>query len=349
MKKKSQGVDIPQILFLFMFITILIITCFWIVKPFIACFAWASMVVIATWPLLIKIEELLWGRRSLAVIVMTILLFLIFIIPATLLINGLIDNIIPLIQCITSGQLKLPQLHWLISIPIIGDKLYSIWNSLLAGESSALMKYIKPYVGKTTSFVFSQAAHLGRIILHLFLMLLFSILLYWRGEEIGQGVRDFAWRLAAHRGEAAVVLASQAIRAVALGVSVTAFMQGILGGIGLVFSGIPYATLLTILLILFCLMQLGTLPVLIPAIIWLYWRGDTTWGTILMIWSGLMVTLDNILRPFLICRGADLPIIMIMCGVIGGLFTFGMIGLFIGPVVLAVSYSLLTAWMHDEG
>lgn len=348
LKNLLQGVDIPKILFLCMFITLLIITCFWVVQPFIPGFAWASMVVITTWPLLLKLQKLLWGRRTLAIIVMILILFLLFIIPIALLINSFMDNMIPIIQNLTSGKIQPPQLHWLLNIPVIGAKLYSSWHSLLAGENNSIITYFKPYMGTTTTFIFSQVAHLGRLMLHLSLMLLFSILLYWRGEQIAQGVRHFARRIATHRGDAAVLLASQAIRAVALGVTVTALVQGILAGIGLALSGIPYATLLTVLLILFCLMQLGTLPVLIPAIIWLYWRGDTTYGTLLIIWSCIVVTLDNILRPFLIRMGADLPIILILCGVIGGLLTFGMIGLFIGPVVLAISYRLLTAWMNES-
>lgn len=143
-------------------------------------------------------------------------------------------------------------------------------------------------------------------------MLLFSALLYWRGEQVAQGIRHFATRLAGVRGDAAVLLAAQAIRAVALGVVVTALVQAVLGGIGLAVSGVPYATLLTVLMILSCLVQLGPLPVLIPAIIWLYWTGDTTSGTVLLVWSGVVGTLDNVIRPMLIRMGADLPLILIL-------------------------------------
>jgi predicted PurR-regulated permease PerM len=144
-----------------------------------------------------------------------------------------------------------------------------------------------------------------------------------------------------------VVLGWQAIRAVALGVVVTALVQSVLGGIGLAVTGIPAATLLTVLIFICCVAQLGPLLVLVPAIIWLYWSGDTTWGTVLLVWSCLVATLDNVLRPVLIRMGADLPMLLILSGVIGGLLAFGMIGLFIGPVVLAVSYRLLTAWMNE--
>lgn len=177
-------------------------------------------------------------------------------------------------------------------------------------------------------------------------MLLFSALLYWRGEQVAQGIRHFATRLAGVRGDAAVLLAAQAIRAVALGVVVTALVQAVLGGIGLAVSGVPYATLLTVLMILSCLVQLGPLPVLIPAIIWLYWTGDTTGnGTVSL--GGVVGTLDNVIRPMLIRMGADLPLILILSGVIGGLIAFGMIGLFIGPVLLAVSSASFAAWVEE--
>ncbi|MCW7831575.1 AI-2E family transporter, partial [Klebsiella pneumoniae] len=143
------------------------------------------------------------------------------------------------------------------------------------------------------------------------------------------------------------LLAGQAVRAVALGVVVTALTQAVLGGIGLAVSGVPYAALLTVVMIFTCLVQLGPLLVLVPSIIWLYWSGDTTWGTVLLVWSCVVGTMDNVIRPVLIRMGADLPMILILTGVIGGLIAFGMIGLFIGPVLLAVSWRLYDAWVHE--
>ena len=347
MKTLYQGKDLPQILFTLMFILLMIVACLWVVQPFILGFAWASMVVIATWPLMLTLQRWLWGRRSLAVIVMTFILLLLFIIPVALLVNSLIDNSAPVIAWVTSGHFQFPALTWLSDLPMVGDTLYTSYQKMVAGGGAALVAKLQPYAGRTTGFFVAQAGHFGRFMLHLGLMLLFSVLLYWRGEQVAQGIRHFAWRMSGRRGDAAVLLAGQTIRAVALGVVVTALVQGVLGGIGLALSGIPYATLLTVLMILFCLVQLGPLPVLIPAIIWLYWSGDTTWGTILLVWSCVVGTLDNVLRPVLIRMGADLPMILILSGVIGGLVAFGMIGLFIGPVVLAVSYRLVSVWMHE--
>ncbi|WP_067703539.1 MULTISPECIES: AI-2E family transporter YdiK [unclassified Erwinia] len=347
MKNVEKGWDLPQIVFSLMFITLMIVACFWVVQPFVLGFAWASMVVIATWPLMIKLQHWLWGRRSLAVIAMTLILILLFIIPIGILVNSLIENSGPVIAWATSGHLLLPDMHWMTSIPLVGRKLYSGWHHLVQGGGSAMMTTIQPYIGRTSVFLFAQAGHFGRFMLHLGLMLLFSVLLYARGEQVGHGIRHFAFRLGSRRGDAAVLLAGQAIRAVALGVVVTALVQGILGGIGLAISGIPYATILTVLMIFSCLVQLGPLVVLVPAIVWLYWSGDTTWGTVLLVWSCVVGTLDNVLRPMLIRMGADLPMILILSGVIGGLVAFGMIGLFIGPVVLAVSYRLVSVWVHD--
>ncbi|CNE90004.1 AI-2E family transporter YdiK [Yersinia nurmii] len=340
--------DLPKLIFGVIFIMIMIIASFWVVQPFIMGFAWAGMVVIATWPLLIRLQGLLWGRRSLAVVIMTLLLILLFVIPIALLVSSILENSAPLIKWASSpANLQIPEMVWLKSIPMLGNKLYSSWHTLIAGGGNALMAKVQPYVGETATWFVAQAAHVGRFLLHLTLMVLFSILLYFHGEGVALGIRHFAVRLAEKRGDAAVILAAQAIRAVALGVVVTALVQGILGGIGLAIAGIPYAMLLTVVMFVCCVAQLGPLLVLVPAVIWLYWSGDNTFGTLLLVWSCVVGTLDGVLRPVLIRMGADLPMILILSGVIGGLLSFGMIGLFIGPVVLAVSYRLVTAWIHE--
>lgn len=340
--------DLPQIMFGVLFIALMTVASIWIVQPFILGFAWAGMVVIATWPLMIKLQRILWGRRFLAVIVMTLLLILLFVLPIALLVSSAIENGAPLVALAGNpSTLHMPDFQWLKAIPLVGHKLYYGWHALINGGGNVLMTKVQPYVGQTASWFLTQAGHLGRFIVHCSLMLLFSALLYSRGEQVAMGIRHFAVRLAAERGDAAVILAGQAIRAVALGVVVTAIVQSVLGGIGLAISGIPYATVLTVVMFVCCVAQIGPLLVLIPAIIWLYWSGDNTWGTVLLVWSCVVGSLDNVLRPVLIRMGADLPMLLILSGVIGGLFAFGMIGLFIGPVVLAVSYRLISLWVHE--
>ena len=145
-----------------------------------------------------------------------------------------------------------------------------------------------------------------------------------------------------------MVLAAQATRSVALGVILTALAQALLAALGLLVAGVPSVGVLTVLMIVTGLAQLGPMPVLLPAVAWLYWQGDVGWGTALLVWSGFVGVIDNWLRPALIRRGADLPMMLVFVGVIGGLVAFGVVGLFIGPVVLAVAYRLFDAWVGRE-
>jgi len=132
-----------------------------------------------------------------------------------------------------------------------------------------------------------------------------------------------------------------------MGVVVTAILQSILAGLGLLVAGVPFPALLTLLMFLLSVAQIGPAPVLIGAIVLVYYQSGVLWGSGLLVWSIFCVTLDNVLRPMLIRRGADLPLLLIFAGVIGGLIAFGVIGLFIGPVVLAVAYTLLLDWVSE--
>jgi predicted PurR-regulated permease PerM len=182
---------------------------------------------------------------------------------------------------------------------------------------------------------------------HLLLTIIMSAILYAHGEGAREALIRFGGRLAGTSGEHVVVLAGQAIRAVALGVVVTALVQTVLAGIGLAVAGVPFAGLLTAAILLLCIAQIGPVIVLVPAVIWLYWSNQTAWGTALLVWTIVVGSLDNILRPILIRKGADLPLLLIFGGVIGGLLAFGIVGLFIGPVMLAIAYTLLQRWMSD--
>ncbi|MBD2785972.1 AI-2E family transporter YdiK [Xenorhabdus sp. DI] len=348
MEKSPSRLDLPKLLFALFFILLLITTSFWVLSPFVLGFIWSGMVVIATWPLLEKLQQRLWGKRWIAVSIMTLLLVLLFVIPIALLVSSLVENSAPLIAWAKSpASFQLPQLEWLNRIPVIGDDLYFKWQSLMADGGNMLLNKIPPYIGKAATWFLTQAANAGRFLFHLALMVMFSVLLYWKGDQVMLSIRHFAIRLADQRGDAVVLLAARSIRAVALGVVVTALVQAIAGGIGLAIAGIPYAMILTVLMFVCCVAQLGPLLILVPSIAWLYWTGETTWGTILIIWSLILTTMDGVLRPFLIRLGADLPMVLILTGVIGGILSLGVIGLFIGPVVLAVSYSLLLAWMNE--
>jgi predicted PurR-regulated permease PerM len=188
----------------------------------------------------------------------------------------------------------------------------------------------------------------GVLLAQFLLTIALAAVMYANGERAAEALLRFGRRLAGEPGDRVVRLAAQAIRGVALGVVVTAFVQATLGGIGMAAAGVPFAALLTAGAFVLCIAQVGPMPVLAPAVAWLYWHGAVRSATALLLWTLVVVTLDNVLRPMLMTKGADLPMLLMFAGVIGGLLAFGLIGIFVGPVVLAVSYTLLGAWLDSR-
>jgi predicted PurR-regulated permease PerM len=232
---------------------------------------------------------------------------------------------------------------------MIGPKLATAWQEVAAAGPEEVIARVKPYSGRAAKWFVDQAGNLGNIFVQFLLTVIISAILYTRGDTAAGGIRRFAGRLGGPRGEEVTLLAGTAIRGVALGVVVTALAQSLLGGIGLVVTGVPTATVLTTVMFMLCIAQLGPALVLIPAVLWLFWSNHNLAGSVLLVWSLIVTTLDNVLRPLLIKKGANLPFLLVFAGVIGGLIVFGVIGIFIGPVVLAVAYTLLKAWVEEEG
>ena len=350
MKTPVASYDVTRISLAVLFIGILVIGSYWVLKPFLPALIWATMIVIATWPLMRNLQSRFRGRRGLAVVVMTLGLLLIFVIPLWLAISTVAQNIGVInrtVQKISSFETPSAP-EWLGRVPFIGSGLSTKWAELGDVESNEIISRVTPFVGSVVSWFAAQAGNLGMLVVHFFLTVVLSAILYLKGETAAQGVRSFARRLAGDSGEGAARLAAQAIRAVALGIVVTSLLQSIVAGIGLLVAGVPRAVLLTALVFMFGLVQIGPAPILIPTVIWLYWSGSSGWATFMVVWSLLVFLMDNFLRPILIKKGADLPLLLIFAGVIGGLMAFGMIGLFVGPVILAVSYTLMNAWI-DQG
>ena len=230
----------------------------------------------------------------------------------------------------------------------MGGKLAERWKVFAALGPEERFARVAPYARMVLQWLATQAGSIGMAMLQFLLTVLIGAILYAHGETVREGVLSFARRLAGQRGEDVAVLAGKAVRGIVLGVVVTALVQTAVAGIGLFVVGVPAAALLTAVMAILCLAQLGPILVLIPAIIWLYWSGQPAWGTVLLVVSVVAQTIDNFIRPFLIKKGADLPLLLIFAGVIGGLIAFGVIGLFIGPVVLAISYTLLKAWVSGD-
>lgn len=328
---------------------ILIASSFWVVRPFLVAFTWATMIVVATWPVLLHVQAWLGGRRSLGVAVMTIALLLILVVPLYLGISAIVENAYRIVDWSKSlVTLTIPQPPtWVEGLPLVGAKLAGGWRQLAATAPEDLAGRFAPYASALALWFVGQVGSIGMLVVQFLLTVVIAALLYTNGEAAARGADRFARRLAGPQGESAVHLAGQAVRGVALGVIVTAIAQSTAAGLGLVMVGVPFAAILTAVIFILCVAQLGPGLVLIPAVIWVYWRQGGVWGTGFLLWTIFCGTFDSFLRPMLIRRGADLPLLLIFTGVIGGLIAFGVIGLFIGPVVLAVAYTLLVDWVSQ--
>jgi predicted PurR-regulated permease PerM len=237
--------------------------------------------------------------------------------------------------------------EWVGKVPLVGKKVAESWQQYAALPPEELSARLTPYAKNAISWFLAKAGSIGMMILQFLLTVIISAILYAKGETAAAGVRSFARRLAGQKGDDTAVLASKAVRGVALGVVLTAIIQTVLAGIGLVITGVPAVAILTAVIFILCIAQIGPAIIMILSIIWLFHSGETLWGSVLIAWSIPVILFDNVVRPFLIKKGADLPLLLIFAGVIGGLIAFGVIGLFIGPVVLAVSNVLLKAWVSE--
>jgi predicted PurR-regulated permease PerM len=285
------------------------------------------MIVVATWPLMLRAQQRLWQRRSLAVVVMTTALLLTFVIPFLLAVMVIVAHAADIgawVREIPNLRLPAPP-SWIETIPIVGPRLWNAWNEIVAAAPETMTRWIEPYAKTVAHWTLAQVGSVGLIVVQFMLIVIISAILFARGEQAAAGVVGFFRRLAGTHGESVVILAAGAIRDVALGVVLTALM------------------------FLLAIAQIGPTPVLIGAVVWVYATSYSAWvPALLLIWSIGVGAMDNVLRPILIRRGGNLPLLIVFAGVIGGLLSFGLAGIFLGPVVLAVVYTLLKAWVSEE-
>jgi predicted PurR-regulated permease PerM len=342
--------DITRTTLAVLFIGILITASVWILQPFLTAIVWAMIIAVATWPILLKLQKVLWGRRGLAVAVMTIILLLVVMAPLIAAISIIVSRVDAIASVIKSPDaFAVPPLpEWASTIPFVGRRLAEQWQYYSSLAPEELAAFVIPHARTVINWFLAQAGSLTTIMLQFLLTVIIAAAMYSGGEKAAAGITNFARRLAGQNGEEIVMLVAKAVRSVAVGIVVTAIVQTAIGGTGLFISGIPAPGLLTAVVFILCLAQLGPILVLLPSMIWLYWKGEPLWGTIMLIFLIVANTIDNFLRPMLIKKGVDLPLIIIFTGVIGGLISCGAIGLFIGPVVLAVAYTLAKAWILED-
>jgi predicted PurR-regulated permease PerM len=343
--------DLPRSVLLVLFILGLTVGCLWILRPFLTALIGATTIAISTWPMLTGLERRLGGRRGLAIAGMMALLAIAILAP-------LYFGAVATVQ--GAGALSawardlpnrtLPALpDWLAGVPLVGPRLETAWGELAAGGGEGIKARLSAHTGEILHWLMGRLGNLAGMLIEVLVTLGLTGLLYARGERVAAVLLRFARRLAGARGEQAARLAALATRGVGLGVVLTPLIQAILAGIGMAVAGAPRVGLLGIAVLLSCLAQAGPIPPLLIPVAWLYARGAVLPASGLLAWALVVHISGPVVRPLLIRRGVDLPMVLIISGVIGGVVAFGAVGLFIGPVLLAVATSLLQSWMAEDG
>jgi len=328
-------------------VVLLGVGCFVILLPFLSAILWAAILCITTWPMFLELNSAMGGRRSLAAFIATMVLTLVVLSPLVILALTLAGNVSDLVAATQNffkqdGATAPP---WLKDIPLIGSTLASEWhrlgmsgpertadlNKLLVSTKDYLIGFGRAIAAGTVQMVFS---------------LLIAFFLYRDGKQVNLQLRAAVDRIGGENGLRLLEVASATTAAVVYGVLGTALFQGIFAAVGLLIAGVPGAAFLGFLVfILSAIVPGGPILVSAPAMLWLYLQGQLGWAIFLGIWAAADSTLDNVVRPLLIYRGdVKAPFILVMLGVLGGVAAFGFIGLFVGPTILGVGYSMFEEW-----
>ncbi|NVZ21574.1 AI-2E family transporter [Pseudomonas costantinii] len=323
---------------------------FWVMAPFWSALFWGAVLAFASWPLMRLLTRALGGRESLAAGILTLCWMLLVAVPLVWLGFNLADHVRDAVGLIKDIQVDgLPAAPtWLGSIPFVGERLVAMWDSI-DQQGAALMVTLKPYLGQVGNWLLARSAQIGGGILELTLSLVFVFFFYRDGPRLAMFVHRLLERLIGERAGYYIELVAGTVQRVVNGVIGTAAAQALLALIGFLIAGVPGALVLGMVTFLLSLIPMGPPLVWIPATAWLAWKGDYTYAVFLGVWGTFIISgVDNVLKPYLISRGGNLPLVIVLLGVFGGLIAFGFIGLFIGPTLLAVAYSLLTDWSTTQ-
>ncbi len=328
-------------------LALLLYASFLLIEPFISIVIWSAVLAVALSPVFEWISFRLRGRRRLAAVVTTVLSLLIIIGPATWLALGLIDSLRVISDQLDSSMLTIPPpSNSLKQWPLIGEPIYQFWDLASTNFSAALAKII-PQLKPLGSRLLRIGADTGLGIIKFLVSIIIAGFLFSSAPAIADAVKKFSRRLNPARGEEFADQAAATIRAVSRGVIGISVLQALLAGIGLMVAGIPQASLITFAVLIFGIIQIGPSVILIPIIIWSWTLLDTTSALMFTAYMVPVNLLDNILRPIVMGRGLKTPMLVILVGVIGGTLAYGITGLFLGPIVLAVLWELLVAWIRD--
>ena len=317
-----------------------------LVAPFLPVVIWSVILAVALQPVHAWLAARLGGARRLAAVILTLVLLAIIIGPVAFLGTSMAEAVTALTDGISQGTLRVPPPPTGIETwPVIGDEAQAAWSLAASNLDEAVEKY-GPTLLPFATAILHRLASMSLDALLICVSVIIAGFLYVSGPQLAQGGRAFAERIVASRGAGFVDLAGLTIRNVSRGVIGVAAIQSLLGGIVLALAGIPGAGLLAFAMLILCIVQLGPAPVLLPVLIWAWFQLATGPALLLTVLLVPIMLLDNVLKPLLMGRGLRTPTLVILIGVIGGTITHGLLGLFLGPVVLSVLYDLLVAWVR---
>jgi predicted PurR-regulated permease PerM len=326
-------------------VALLSLGCLLILRPFISAALWAGILCFSTWPVFLRLVQMLGGRRSLAALIATLGLAAIIAAPFVIVGATLASNVTELTQAaqklLHMGPPGPPE--WVANLPVVGERLAAYWR-LLTESSAARMDELAKLMPAVKSFVLDGGKMLGNGVLQILLSLLIAFFFYRDGEAVAAHLNAGINRIGGHRGNELLEIAGNTIRAVVYGIIGTALVQGALAAFGFAIAGVPGAAFLGFVTFLVSMIPGGPAIVAAPAAYWLYHQGANGWAIFIIAWGVMDSSIDNVIKPLLISRGVSTPLILVMFGVLGGALAFGLIGLFIGPTVLAVGYTMLKEW-----
>lgn len=325
-------------------IVLLILLCYQIMAPFLLPVIWGVILAIALFGAFTRLSRLMGGRENIAATVLTILTLVLLLGPVGALAAKLVENLQDLAIQLQSGVLSLPTPPEAINEwPFIGEPLYNFWNLAATDPEWALFEQI-PQLRNAGGWLFTHATGLGGGFLQFLLAVLIAGLLLPNAMNARRAIFALADKMMDQNGAYFVELAGATIRNVALGVMGIALLQGLLSGMAFLAVKVPAAGLLAFLILLFSAVQIGPLIVVIPVTVYVFWSADLVHAILFTIWMIPVSFLDTALKPILVSRGLDTPMIVILVGVIGGTISLGIVGLFVGPVALGIGYKILIEW-----
>lgn len=347
--QRLTGEDAIQLSIRLGLLGLLIFWTFYLVRPFATILVWALVLAVALNPAFVLLGRVLGGRPKLAAVILTVVNLAIFIGPATWLGVGAVDGIKDFAAELAAGELALPMPPQALKTwPLIGAQLYELWEQASTNLRAALQQiapHLKPFAG--TLLGLAGDAGVGAIKFLLSIAIAGVILPY--GPQLVAAGRALLARIVPEQSEHFLDLAGATIRAVSQGVIGIAVIQALLAGVGFKLAGIPIAGLLALLVLLLSIVQIGAAIIMIPVIVWIWTDKDVTTALLLTIFLGIVSILDNVLKPLVMGRGLTTPTLVILIGVIGGTLGHGIVGLFIGPIILSVAWELAVAWIRTDG